>query len=195
MLEQELLNSEESGQQGSITHAYTSVIARHDNSFSLNQKRLLQAIVIASKLGLKAEDEKDAICALSELSSAIPEDTNRELHLLQEEYNVIEWDGAHNSFDILGDAVPRTQLLSFIRQGVANTYDESGKSTLFASRAAAWCDLLSNLECDFAEKNKISTREWRYSAVTSNLDFLPQQVKWLAIDGLLLLKLMMQEEL
>jgi len=96
---------------------------------------------------------------------------------LQEEYNVIEWDEAFKQFDILGDAVPRTQFLSFLRQRAASSYDDRGKAALFAAKAATFCELLSDLECDFAEENKITTREWRYQAVTSSLETLPMYVK------------------
>ena len=176
-LQQELISSEETGQQGSITHAYASVMARHGSRLSPELQRLLCAVVLASKLGLQAIDKNDAIEALGELAGLPLSDANKGVQLLQEEYNVLEWDEAFKAFDILGDAVPRTQFLSFVRQRVASSYDEAGKAKLFASKAAGWCDLLSDLECDFAEENKITTREWRYQAVTSNLDYLPQQIK------------------
>jgi len=176
-LQQELISSEETGQQGSITLAYASVMARHGSRLSPELQRLLCAVVLASKLGLQAIDKNDAIGALGELGGLSLSDADKGIRLLQEEYNVLEWDEAFKAFDILGDAVPRTQFLSFVRQRVASSYDEAGKAKLFASKAAGWCDLLSDLECDFAEENKITTREWRYQAVTSNLDYLPQQIK------------------
>ncbi|MBM3299017.1 MAG: hypothetical protein FJY85_03585, partial [Deltaproteobacteria bacterium] len=176
-LQQELISSEETGQQGSITLAYASVMARHGSRLSPELQRLLCAVVLASKLGLQAIDKNDAIGTLGELGGLSFRDADKGVQLLQEEYNVLEWDKAFKAFDILGDAVPRTQFLSFVRQRVDSSYDEAGKSKLFASKAAEWCDLLSDLECDFAEENKITTREWRYQAVTSNLDYLPQQIK------------------
>lgn len=176
-LERDLIISEETGQQGSITHSYSTVIAKHGSRLSNDQIKLLRAIVLASKLGLMAKEKDDATLALANLSSISQHKSESEIKMLQEDYNVIEWDDAFKAFDILGDAVPRTQFLSFIRQRVASAYDEHGKALLFASRAAKWCDLLADLDSDFAEENRISTREWRYSAVTSNLDYLNQQIK------------------
>lgn len=176
-LQHELITSEEGGQQGSITHAYASVDARHGAKLEDNLKNLLRAAVLASKMGLKASDRSDAIEALSELAGLHLRDAERGVRLLQDEYNVLEWDEAFKEFDILGDAVPRTQFLSFIRQRVASAYDEAGKSALFASKAQTWCDLLGDLDCDFAEENRITTREWRYQGVTSNLSVLPMQIK------------------
>lgn len=177
LLQQELLSSEESGQQGTITHAYASVFARHGSRLSPDLLKLLRAVVLASKLGLQSTNKDDAICALAELSGIEKSSALKCIQLLQEEYNVLEWDEAFKAFDILGDAVPRTHFIAFIRQRVASSFDEAGKSKLFASRATEWCDLLGDLECDFAEENKITTKEWRYKAVTSNADYIAQQIK------------------
>ncbi len=180
-LQQELITSEEAGQQGSITHAYTSVDARHGASLQANLTRLLRAVVLASKMGLSATHRDDATEALSRLAGLTQHAAREGLRLLQEEYNVLEWDEAFKQFDILGDAVPRTQFLSFIRQRVASTFDAVGKAALFASKASTWCDLLGDLDCDFAEQNKITTREWSYRGETSNLDTFAMRLK-LAAD-------------
>jgi hypothetical protein len=176
-LQQELITSEEGGQQGSITHAYASVEARHGAQLDERLIRLLRGVVLASKMGLKATGREDAVAALSRISGLELAAAERGTWLLQNEYNVLEWDEAFKGFDILGDAVPRTQFLAFIRQRVASAYDESGKAALFASKVSRWCDLLGDLDCDFAEEHKITTREWRYQGVTTNLGLLPMQVK------------------
>lgn len=176
-LQHELLASEDSGQQGSITLAYASVTEKHRAQLTDDLQRILRAVVLASKLGLKAADKDDAVNALAELAGLHLAVADKAVRLLQDEYNVLEWDAAFKTFDILGDAVPRTQFLAFVRQRVASTYDETGKAKLFASKSADWCDLLGDLECDFAEENRITTREWRYQSVRTYLDFLVQQVK------------------
>ena len=180
-LQRDLITSEETQQQGSIALAYASVMAKHGGAISPELKQLLRAVVLASKMGMQAADQADAIEALSHLAGLDISVADNGVRLLKDEYNVIEWDEAFKAFDILGDAVPRTQFLSFIRQCVASTYDEQGKAALFASKATAWCDLLGDMECDFAEENKITTREWRYQAAATNLDLLPMQMK-LACD-------------
>jgi hypothetical protein len=177
MLQQELISSEEIGQQGSIAHAYASVTAKHGARFPKELIMVLRAVVMASKLGLQVANKSEAITALGMLAGVSQNIAENSIRLLQEEYNVLEWDESFKAFDILGDAVPRTQFLAFVRQRVASSYDESGKAQLFASKASEWCDLLGDLECDFAELNKITTREWRYQAATSNLNYLAQQIK------------------
>ncbi|MBE3035873.1 MAG: hypothetical protein IMZ70_02145, partial [Candidatus Atribacteria bacterium] len=99
------------------------------------------------------------------------------INQLQDEYNVIEWDEIFKAFEILGDTVSRTQFLSFLRQKVSSTYNEEGKSELFMLRAAEWCEKLKDLDCDFAEENKITTKEWHYKGVTSNLEMLEANLK------------------
>lgn len=176
-LQQELIGSEEGGQQGSITHAYTSVLSRYSEQISENNTKILCAVVLASKMGMQVDDRDEAIIALSELSGLSTTVAKQIINQLQDEYNVIEWDEVFKAFDILGDTVPRTQFLSFIRQKVSLTYDEEGKSKLFMRKAAECCELLKDLDCDFAEENKITTREWYYEGVTSNLEMLETTLK------------------
>ncbi|MBA7513048.1 hypothetical protein ES705_05057 [subsurface metagenome] len=176
-LQQELIGSEEGGQQGSITLAYTSVLSRYGERLLENNTKILRAVVLASKMGMQVDSRDEAIIALSELSGLTTIVGKQIINQLQDEYNVIEWDEIFKAFDILGDTVPRTQFLSFIRQKVSLTYDEEGKSKLFMRKAAEWCELLKDLDCDFAEENKITTREWYYKEITSNLEMLDANLK------------------
>jgi hypothetical protein len=182
-LQHELISTEESGQQGSITHSYASITARYAAQLSENAIAVLRAVVLVSKMGLQVGNRDEAIKALGSFSGLSTRHIKAEVELLQNEFNVIEWDERFNQFDILSEAVSRTQFLSFIRQRVANAYDEKGKAKLFISRAAKWCDdnLLSDLSCDFAERNSITSTEWRYLGVTANLESLESQIK-LAAD-------------
>jgi len=132
------------------------------------------------KLGLSVSNRDDATSALSRLCGVMVYDSENALDNLQNEYNVIEWDDSFHQFDILGDAVPRTHFLAFLRQRVASAYDEQGKADLFVSRISEWCDSIKDLECDFAEMNSITTKEWRYQHVTSNLNMLPTHIKFAA---------------
>lgn len=175
-LQQELISSEETGTQGSITHSYASVEARHGARFQDDLGRILRAVVLASKMGLQAKDRGDALHALSQLAGLHFDEVEKGVRLLQDEYNVLEWDEAFKEFDILGDAVPRTQFLAFIRQRVASSFDEAGKTRLFASKVFEWCDRLGDLDCDFAEENRIATREWRFQGEAANLDLLPMHI-------------------
>jgi len=178
--QEELIASEETGQQGSITHAYSSVVARYGTRLAGDLVNLLRALVLSSKLGTQVITKEDAISSLAELSGIPVYKAEAGISELQEKYNVIEWDQNFRQFDILGDSVPRTQFLSFIRQRVASSFDEKGKAQLFASKVKEWSDLLGNLDCDFAEENQVSTREWHYESVTSTFELLETNLKFAA---------------
>jgi len=171
-LQQELIGAEEGGQQGSITHAYASVISRYSERLLGNNTKILRAVVLASKMGMQVDDRDEAIIALSELSGLSTIVGKQVINQLQDEYNVLGWDEIFKAFEILGDTASRTQFLSFIKQKVSLIYNEEGKSKLFMLKAAEWCELLKDLDCDFAEENKITTKEWYYKGVTSNLETL-----------------------
>jgi len=177
-LQEELLSSEELGQQGSITHAYVNAISKYGAQLSQPANRILRSIVLAAKLGLYVETRDEATYAIAALSGMPQVQIATTLQQLQDEYNVIEWDGNYNQFDILGDAVPRSQFLSYLRQKIAAGYDDQAKAALFATRSQEWCDLLGNLDCDFAEENRISTREWQFQAITTQLQHLETQLKF-----------------
>ncbi|HNT37058.1 MAG TPA: hypothetical protein PKH07_18855, partial [bacterium] len=142
----------------------------------------LRAIVLASKMGFKATDEDDAIEALSELTGTDAKVSTSAILHLKDELNILEWDERFKEFVILADAVPRPLFLAWLRQKSA-TYSESGKAELFAgmSRKPEWSDLLGDIDCDFAEQKKITTKEWRYQGVCTNRENVDVQIK-LAAD-------------
>ena len=177
-LQEELLASEETGPLGTITHSYACVIDRHGARLSADQRRLLRAVVLCGKLGLRSESKEDAVEAIAQCVGQPISTTAEIIDQLQNEYNVIQWDQGFKQFDILGDAVPRTQFLAWLRQQVASSFDEKTKAELFVGKGQEWCDLLGDLDCDYAEENQISTREWRYLALTSTPEVLETHLKF-----------------
>jgi len=172
---QELLSSEESGSQGSIMQAYKTVFSKYSTRYSVNQIRILKAIVLSSKLGLTASSRSDAYLSISALTGLALTEVNTETESLLNEYNVIEWDEAYKCFDILGDALPRSQFINHLRR-LSGTYDDNSRSQLFVSSIKNCCELIRDIPSDFAEENKISTTEWTFQAKAANLDTLPQQI-------------------
>ncbi len=171
-LKQELLSSEETGQEGSVAHAYSSVEARHGAQLSREGRRILRAVVLTSKLGLRAINREGVVRTLGEFAGLSTAEAQQAIQTLEEEFNVLEWDHALKKFEIIGDAVPRSQFLAFLNQRVAGSFDEQSKVGLFALRVQDYCESLRDLDCDFSEKYQVTTREWRYQAVTTTLDNL-----------------------
>lgn len=172
-LRAELISSEKSGNQGAIASALESVLNRHQGRLNETSIAILQAIVIASKLMMKAESREDAIQGLGLLCGLVPDVVQKELHDLQFERNLIEWDESLCYFDILGDAVPKTQFISFLHQRRLNEYDDRRQARLFASGIDKLTDTLAkDIETDFGELHSIKTREWRLSPQKTNMDFI-----------------------
>ena len=171
-LAEELLASEEHGQQGAIASAFSTVMARHGTKLTGRHRKILIAIVLASKMGLVVEDRVQANEAIAALSGLNLDRVEKGLERLQSEYNVVEWDESFKAYDIIGDALPRKQFLAFIRQRVANFYTEDVKGNLFARKGQEWCEHLGDLECDFSEEYRITTREWRYQSIVTNSELL-----------------------
>jgi len=181
-LQQESITSEEAGQQGSITHSYSSAISKHGARFTAEQVAILRAVVIASKLGLVAGNKIEAVQALGQMAGLDETTAENEIKQLQEEYNLIEWDNSFKAFDIIGDAVPRTQFIAFLRQKVCSSFDETAKAQLFTNKAKDWFpDVFVDVDSDFAEENRITTQEWKFQCYVANSLVMPQIIK-MAID-------------
>lgn len=174
-LEKEFLIAEDEGTRGSIAHAYSTVLARTEHALRDDEQRVLRAVVLASKLGLVAQDKNDALVALSALSGLSPTSTADTARYLEEERNVLSWDESFNQFDILSDSGPPSKFRALLRQRVADAYDSRKKAQLFQRRAREWApDVLADVPCDFAETNDIATQEWIFTAAVTNLEELPR---------------------
>lgn len=191
-LEEELRASEESGGLGTLTHSFLSAVLRYGQQLEEDAIRVLKAIVLSAKMRLSASGKEDAIKALAELSGIEDQKVIRLIEQLETDYNIIAWDPSSKLFDILVDAVSRTQFLAFLNQRVASSYDERAKSHLFVRKAAVWSDVLSAPDCDFAETHHITTQEWRFESVSSNLEnlqivLLSASQRWdqaITVDGI-----------
>lgn len=175
-LEQEFISSEDLGQSGSVAHSYITVLDRYKERLSEASIKLLQAIVLSLKMGAQIENQQEALMVFKKLCGLEEAKIEQELDSLKTEFNVIEWDETIKFYDILGDSASRIQFLSFLTQKVANIYNEEAKAKLFMGKAATWFDLLKDLECDFAEENLITTKEWNFQGRTSDLEMLPNTI-------------------
>ena len=188
-LQQELLTAEDSGDKGSTAHTFSAIAAKYATQLEGLPYRILCAVMLGSKMEMQCADRADAITAIAALAGTNPADGEQTIRLLEEEFNLLEWDESFRQFQLLGEAVPRTQFLAFLRQRVAATFDEDSKAKLFSRKGREWCELLRDLdECEFAEENRISTKEWAYQAAHSTYEMLPLHVKvakerWMSAFG------------
>ena len=172
-LREELLSSEKSGNQGAITYALESVLNRHAERLSESSIAILKAIVIAAKLIMKADDLADAAKGLGWLCGLSPDVVQKELAYLRFESNIIEWDESLCCFDILSDAIPKTQFISVLHQRRLNEYDAYKQARLFVKAIDKLTDKLAqDIETDFGELHAIKTREWRFTPQKTHIDFV-----------------------
>ena len=176
-LEREFLIAEEGGNRGTIAHAYANVMANVGQHLAKDEEKLLRAVVLASKLGLVAQNRVDASEALAALSGLSIPTVGRYLKSLEGERNVLTWDDRFNQFEIISDTASRPQFLAFLRQKISDKYDIHGRAQLFLRRVGEFCpDVLCDRRPDFAEKYNISTMEWSFSSAIANLDELPRMI-------------------
>ena len=91
-LQQELITSEESGQQGSITHAYASVDARHGASLSDNSSGCFVQSCWPRKMGLQATDRRMRMGLYPNSLGCSLTRPKMDYVSFKSEYNVVEWD-------------------------------------------------------------------------------------------------------
>ncbi len=172
-LREELIASEESGNQGAITHTLTSILNRHCGRLGHEAVNILKAIVIAEKLRMAAKSREDAVRGLSWLSGISSDIVQKELQNLQYNLNLVEWDDTLCYFDLLGDAIPKTQFISFLHQRRRNEYNSMTYEKLFTSTVDHLTDLTNkDVETSFGEEHNIRTREWRFASKKTNMDVI-----------------------
>ncbi len=163
---EELVAGEEYGNRGTVAQAYKAVEARHHGDLSVAERHTLLAILIASKIDLRASDEKDARQALAMLSGLPLSEIDAAVKELTDEYGVIEWNERFARFEIRGDSVPRSQFVQFLKKKTREISAEQVE-TIFADSMKSWARL-EDIDPGFAAEKGITTTEWRFATVCSD---------------------------
>ena len=161
-LQQEFESIEEDSAHGTLLQSYNAVCDKFDAHLSQVEKDVLRSIVLLSQTQLRAASRTDADYALEVFSGLEECVLSQALAKLQDECNVIEWDNASKSYEILSDNASKPQFLHLLRQK-AQEYDEERRAEVFCGQAAS-IQLLTPPECPFANTHNIITPEWRYEA-------------------------------
>ena len=161
-LQQEFESIEEDSAHGMLLQVYNAVCAKFDAHLSVDEKNVLRSIVLLSQTQLRAASREDADYALSVFSGIDEASLSRAMSRLQDEYNVIEWDSASRSYEILSDNASKPQFLHLLRQK-AQEYDVDRQSEVFCGLAST-IGLLTPPECSFGNSHNVITTEWRFEA-------------------------------
>jgi len=167
----ELVSVEEHGQGGAIAQSYEAVTQKYQHDLSTNDRHILLAVLIAAKLGLKVNDQEEAHEAFSALSNIDIDDVQNIINELVSEYGVLEWNERFLRYEIIGDAVPRSTFLTFLRKQIQDITAEEAEE-IFSAQCKAWAEL-PDIDPQFAARNDISTSEWNYFTSCTHVDGLP----------------------
>ncbi|MCR4440639.1 MAG: hypothetical protein QHH10_00345 [Peptococcaceae bacterium] len=172
----EFLASERYGQQGATASAYESVLYKYKHEFSPDDKRVLKAVLVSAKIGLKTDSKEDYLHAISMFSGIDFDSVAASVKVLELEYGVLEWNGLLNQYEISGEAVPRRNFLSYLKKRVEEI-DAQTRSDIFCRNFLKWTNK-DKYNTSFAESNKISTREWNYHISYSDVANLKSMIDY-----------------
>ncbi len=112
---EELLASEEYGLRGASAHAFLAAEQRYKNDLSDTERENLLAVLIAAKTKLKVgrDEFHHALSAFSGIPLHLIQPT---VHDLMVEYGILEWNDRFQRYEIIGDAVPRTEFTKFLKK-------------------------------------------------------------------------------
>lgn len=161
-LQQEFESIEEDSAHGTLLQSYNAVCAKFDAHLSGEQKDVLRSIVLLSQTQLRAGSRAEADYALEVFSGLEERALKDAISKLQDDCNVIEWDNASRSYEILSDNASKPQFLHLLRQK-AQEYDEDRRAEIFCGLAST-IQMLNPPECSFGNSHSIITPEWRFEA-------------------------------
>lgn len=163
-LQSEFLDVEEQSGHNAIVQSYQSVYEKHRQHLSFEDILTLRSIVLLSITRLKASSRSEAITALSAFSGIAAYELEAILKNLEEELNIVSWDESFHQFDIIGDSVSKSQFLKFLRHKIATEYDSEQQEKLFVQKAQLVPEYIHDIECDFANEQKILSSEWIFDS-------------------------------
>jgi hypothetical protein len=168
------------GNDSGIANKYLAVISKIGASLSIEQKIILQAIVISEKIQLFGKDKEISQIQIANLSNLNIDFVNKEITKLESEINMLDWDSLSHRYTIQTDLVTSRQFAMNLfsrekQKGSPSSWFLNAFSLLSNSTFNADLNklLFSNFEGDFALDHQIyTTSEWCYeSSITTLAQF------------------------
>ncbi|MCD6304953.1 MAG: hypothetical protein J7M32_01540 [Deltaproteobacteria bacterium] len=167
---EELVGSERHGQ----AQAFESVVEKYRHDLTERGFRILKAILVANKLGLKTDSRDETIEALAVFAGISPTAVASTCETLINEFGALDWDDHFKRFEIIEDALPRRAFIRLMEEKANETTDIS-PGELFRLYFATWMDLKDE-DPDFAAQRRLSTGEWKFRASCCDSDFMQQKI-------------------
>ena len=166
-LVEEMLSSEQSGNKSALAHAFVTIEQKYKHDLSDPQKNLLLSILIATKIGIKVEDQGEADIALGLLSGVALNGVRNDIENLTSDFGVIEWNDRFKRYELLSDSVPRSAFTAFLRRKT-NQLSSDQIEDLFALHMKKWGEI-NDMDSDFGPQNNIKSVEWRFQLTCSHM--------------------------
>lgn len=177
---EEFVARERLGGRGAAAQAYQEVVHKYGHRFEHEENTVLKAVLLATRLGLKMENRSDYLALLALCCGLGEERLAASLSVLEGEYGVLSWNGALCQYDIVADAVPRQAFLELLDRR-AKDVGAQQRAEIFRRQLADWLEK-KEYPVDFAAENHISTPEFRYEVVFSDITLLKAQLEF-ALNG------------
>jgi hypothetical protein len=172
----EFLASERYGQQGAMANAYETVMNKYQYELSGDEERVLKAVLLSTKIGIKVESKHDYLDAIAMCSGLNDKATVRATNSLEAEYGVLEWNGFLQQYEIAGDSVPRRTFLAYLQEKVTQV-DFQRRADIFSQHYGKWTGRES-FNTDFGSIKQITTQDWHYKIYFSNVALLKGQINY-----------------
>lgn len=172
----EFLSTERYGQQGATAHAFETVMHKYEHELTAEGKRILKAVLVSTKIGVKVESKKDYLHLISIICGIKADLVRDAINILEYDYAVLEWNDRLRQYEIAGDAVPKRAFMSFL-ESKASAIDLPTRADIFSQKFMEWTQKKS-YSTDFGSQNNISTREWNYEILYSNVSMLKGHINY-----------------
>ena len=156
-----------------IATEYQFFLSKYENTLSLQEVKVLKAIVLTHKLSANCLVQNTLDSLLCELTGLSKKDVSRALKSLINDYNAVAYNSNLRLYEIHSDSVSINQFNEEINAKVRNYRAIRSQQELFDSvvsvmkYAKEFEDIskqyFGEVECDFAGDHDITTEEWVYS--------------------------------
>ncbi len=172
----EFVAAEKSGQQGAAAQAYRSVLSKYGHQMTPLEVRVLRAVLLMAKTSPRTTSRDDCLRALAMFSGRAAEAVAPALHSLERERGCLSWDEGLCQYEIVSDAVPRTQFVAYLDNEVGRVSADN-RASLFGVRYAEWFPDLATFPTDFGARSQIATKEWNYRVHFTGVKLLGSQIR------------------
>lgn len=176
----EFLSTEAFGAQRAYASEYEEAIRSYQHELNSNDIKILKAILLSSKIGAKIENKQDYISLLSEYTGLPIGSINSITSNLELELGILEWNELLHQYQIVSNAVPRRQFLSYIAAKAAEI-DSSKRAEIFSMNYAKWFEK-EVFDTDFGMSKNSTTKEWNYRIHYTDVSGLETKTK-IAFDN------------